>query len=124
MTFRCSVSGGLFTVWKGNLLASECQGSGITLRHHDFPFENATMTCGNAKAVAISSGENSNVSELILTAISEMPNGAFIQCVVDDGVISVPVGNITLNFSKGKCTLSNCFNYIYTCRYCILVSTK
>ena len=106
MTFRCSVSGGLFTVWKGNLLASECQGSGITLRHYDFPFGNATTTCGNAKAVGISGGESSNVSELTLTAISEISNGRYIQCVVDDGEISVPVGNVTLNFSKGKCTTS------------------
>jgi hypothetical protein len=106
VTFRCSVSGGFFTVWKGNLLASECQTSGIALRHHDFPFGNETILCGNVEAVAISGGpESSNVSELTLTAISEIPNGGYIQCIVDDGHILVPVGNITLHTLKGKCTI-------------------
>jgi hypothetical protein len=102
VTFRCSVRGGIFTVWKGNLLASECQTSGITLPHRDFPYVNAS--CGNGKANAISGGESSklNVSELTLTAISETTNGGYIQCAGDDGIVIVSVGNVTLNFSKGK----------------------
>ena len=102
VTFRCSVSGGVFTVWKGSLLERECQSQGIALRHNDFPSGTVMMSCGNAQAFAISGGD-SFVSELTLTAVSEM-NGGYMQCAVDDGENLVPVGNTTLNFSKGKCS--------------------
>lgn len=98
MTFRCSVTGGVFTVWRGSLLV-DCDE--ITLRHVDFDDNAITLICGNGKAVGISSGGDYNVSELTLTAISAMNRG-YIQCDADDGMNVESIGNSTLNYSNSK----------------------
>ena len=113
--YECTVIDGLFTVWRGNIIANDCE---ITLRHTDFPSATGMCSQGNLRVIGrgIEVQNSCYISQLTLMITSNM-NNKTVECHKDDGS-DILIGVLTLYFSQSKlaafdfCTSSN---HYYEC---------
>ena len=102
-TFKCTVFGGGFTIWRGSAF-SDCQRNEIQLRHSAYSSSQATGQCNGGEIVAKSVGviERCYTSQLNVTIGQEIINET-IECVHSDTQhISTSIGQRTLNLTQGK----------------------
>ena len=116
VTFECTVTGGIFTVWNGN--AFQCINQEIILRNSDFGSNSPpTGICmhndGQIFGEGISQENNSFTSRLSLNFTEGMV-GRTVNCIVD-GASTSTIGSSVLEFSTSKLVILynvfSCINY-------------
>ena len=112
VTYECTASGGLFTVWRGSALGHYCV---ITLYHHDFGSKDAFGSCNNGTIVGQGvKREEDNYTSLLTVFISPDLNGKIIECHLIDG----RDGDIRINSTM----LHLYFSGMYYAYRCIILS--
>jgi hypothetical protein len=105
--FRCTVDGGVTTVWEGSALEN-CSDSSVTLRHSLFgnglTINKRCGTSGSIVGQAISVENGSYISQLIIFAYQEL-NGSIIECSTDGEFLA---SRIQVHLITG---IHNCGNY-------------
>ena len=112
LTFICSASDGIATVWRGSIFNCPNSGNEIILRHSTFD-HGIIRTCNDRAVVAFGTEvtNSSYTSQLNVTVSPEMHNGT-IECI-QDGFNVTFVGVCTLILAIGKHAISN--NYRLLC---------
>ena len=99
VTYECTASGGLFTVWKGSALGHYCV---ITLYHRHFGSKDAFGSCNNGAIVGQGvKQEKDNYTSLLTVFVSPDLNGKTIECHLNgrDGDIRINFTMLHLYFS-------------------------
>ena len=95
VTYECTASGGLFTVWRGSALGQYCV---IILRHHHFGSKDAFGSCNNGAIVGQGvKQEKDNYTSLLTVFVSPDLNGKTIECHLRDGDIWRIINSTTLH---------------------------
>lgn len=107
MTYECTVTGGLGTIWQGSAINKYCTDSGgqILLLHSRFGSEtNYLIICGNGTIAGQSVGvENNNryTSRLTIITVSSNILGDTVECAhSQNGTIRI-IGNATIELHTG-----------------------
>jgi hypothetical protein len=105
VTFECTVTGGIFTVWNGD--AFQCINEEIILRNRDFgasppPTGICMRSDGQIIGEGVSQQNNSFTSRLSFNFTQGLV-GSTVNCIVDvNGVDTSTIGTSVLEFSTSK----------------------
>ena len=96
LTYQCSVSGGIATVWRGS--AFDCINNSITLHHEQYGFGNAIGECSDSHLLGqgLYLDNRQYVSILNVTVNSNF-NNTTIECFYSDDFRLIPIGRKTIN---------------------------
>ena len=98
--FNCTITDGLFTVWKGSAFTGRCD---ITLINSDFNSSTATGSCNNGAITAQGiRGENGFYTSQLTILPSISLQGQTVECAINNNDEDITIGQITLNFTRGK----------------------
>ena len=102
MTYKCTVMGGLGTIWTGSIISELCEDSDgeIFLLHNRFDSDiylNKSITCGNGTIVvqSIRVENNSFTSQLTVTVSSDILGDSIVCAHSHNGTTNI-IGNTTI----------------------------
>ena len=102
LTFQCSTVGSGNTLWRGSAFSCSQNGDEILLLHSQFIGDrDDAEQCGNITARGLRVEDGVYVSQLTIP-FSSYVIGHTVECVHDDSVEPVVIGNSTISFTTGK----------------------
>ena len=108
LLYECTIVGSAlqYTVWKGGVLAMDCN-SEVSLRHGQFiesGYTNATCNGGDVFARIVNITESCYISQLIVNTSLSL-NGKSVECAFDNGAIEETVNSMVIRLTTGAITI-------------------
>ena len=108
LLYECTIVGSAlqYTVWKGSVLAMDCN-SEVSLRHGQFiesGYTNATCNGGDVFARIVNITESCYISQLIVNTSLSL-NGKSVECAFDNGATEETVNSMVIRLTTGAITM-------------------